>query len=172
MRRLIGNGVSRLEIGTGEVVIGSGKAVELDDPEAAWRVAQALIWDGAINGEDPGMVDYLDWLGPYLKAEAFSDGPSYLKFWIEEVDGQRLPNNRIDGLAGHFQLQRRITHGNSSDIDHAQHLLDVDLFFTADQSFHWVLKQISGQITGLAEPVLLDRSLPSVAAQLAPIVQA
>jgi hypothetical protein len=133
----------------------------LDSPEAYWRSDNADCWSAAVVNRNPSSRDYADYLLPYLVDDAFLD-PSYDKFWMIDVVGENMPRNRISGLSSFFQLQHKLGHGNSFDALHANYLLDVDLFVTADRAFQKVLCQICAHTTRpLAKPVLIDRARAS-----------
>jgi hypothetical protein len=78
-----------------------------------------------------------------------------------------VQRNRLTGLIRYYQLRHKITHGNARDQLHANYLLDVDLFFTADRAFHAILVEVvEKHLVGAAHPILLNRSAPSVLTEL------
>lgn len=145
---------------------GTPRPVDLANPEVYWRAEGMAVWYNAIVMKDPACRDYADWLGPYLKPQAFRDD-SYGPFWLNEVLADSMPSNRLTGLVAYYQLRDRITHGNPADQLHACHWLSADVFFTADRAFHRALDQAAcSHFQGGRRPILLDRSAHSCAAQL------
>jgi len=141
--------------------------IDLKDPEKFWRADALTSWHAAIVERAPASRDYFDYLGPYLKDNAFGDRASYLSFWLNEVDAGRLARNRLTSLVSFFQLDSRSTHGNPGDAIHANHLLDVDLFVTADKAFAKSLDQVRSLVPGAAVVKLIDRSRASAVAEIA-----
>ena len=115
--------------------------VSIEDAETFWRVECLLVWFNAVSLRYKASRDYADWLAPYLKDGAFQD-PSYKEFWLQDVKSENVPLNRLTGLVGYYQTKRKITHGNAADQIHASHILDADLFVTADTAFHGVLLDV------------------------------
>ena len=145
--------------------------IRLDDPEIAWRLECLTAWHAAIVQQIPASRDLMDYLGPNLTPQAFTDPRSSWSFWMEEVDSKRLPRNRLSGLASYFQLDYKTSHGNPGDALHANHLLDVDLFVTADATFFQVLRDIRNLMTCAARVALVDRAATSAAGELCRVLE-
>jgi hypothetical protein len=139
---------------------------ELRDPEIFWRAACMVVWYNALVVRAPGSRDYTDWLAPYVKEEAFQ-GSTYTQFWLQDVKAECVPRNRLLGLVNYYQTSHKITHGNATDQLHASHLLDSDLFFTADRAYHTVLLEVLNRhFPSVALPILLNRSAQSALGEL------
>jgi hypothetical protein len=140
--------------------------LDLNDPEMYWRASSLMVWHSALAIRTPASRDYADWLSPYVKEDAFSE-PTYFEFWLEDVKAENVPRNRLMGLVRYYQLRRKITHGNARDQLHANHLLDADVFFTADQAFYACLVEVvEKHLVGPARPILLNRSAQSALGEL------
>jgi hypothetical protein len=151
----------------------SGSKVEMieelsiDDPEIYWRVDCLLAWFNAIVTKSSASRDYRDWLAPYLKPRSFED-PTYLRFWLDDVIASRLPRNRLTALVSYYQLYHKVNHGNPMDQLHANHLLDADLFLTADRTFYKVLCQVRERhFPATGRLALLNRAAPSALNEIA-----
>lgn len=140
--------------------------LDLDDPETFWRIDCLLHWFNAIELRKQASRDYADYLCPFLKQHAFADD-SYLTFWTEDVLGEHVTRNRIQGLVNFYQLSFKISHGNAYDQLHAGYLPDVDLLLTADRGFFGVLSKLLDhhKIDG-AKPILIERQAPSLLDQI------
>jgi hypothetical protein len=139
---------------------------DLNDPEQAWRIECLQVWHNAIVNQEPASRDYIDYLGPYLRPEAFADKRKTADFWLREVDATRMPLNRSSGLAHYFQLAHKITHGNPGDILHTCYLLDVDVFVTADTAFANVLSEVQRRVPGSAQVAYILRGAASTLEEL------
>lgn len=129
----------------------------LNDPDFYWRSENLILWNEAIINRIPESRDYADWLMPYISENAFLS-PSYPHFWMEAVRAHKVNKNRISSLVSYYQLKHKVTHGNPGDQMHACHLLDSDLFFTADKSYYHVLQETCAHFSDHATIILLDRS--------------
>lgn len=135
--------------------------LDLDQPEIFWRVDCLMAWHNALALKATASRDYADWLQPYVKTEAFSDS-TYADFWINDVSAKNVPYNRLTALVAYYQTKYKVTHGNSQDQIHANHLLDVDVFFTADKTFHKVLVDIvNNHYRERTVPILINRGASS-----------
>ena len=129
----------------------------LDQSERHWRLNSASIWARALEGS-PAMRDYADYLGPYVRLP--SEPRDWMLFWLRDVRPEAMPAGRLHAAVEFLQPTERVTHGNAIDPHHAVHLLDSDLFLTADRSFFSVLRQVHSafhSLFSLALPVLVDR---------------
>jgi hypothetical protein len=138
----------------------------LDDPEKSWRLDCLLAWRTAIVERIPASRDYYDYLAPHLREGAFKDDADYRTFWLEQVQASQVPANRVSGLVHHFQMGHKISHGNAGDALHARHLLDAEIFVTADQALAGVLQEVAAITDGCARVRLIDRSAPSAVLEL------
>lgn len=141
-------------------------ATDPHDVERNWRQECLQSWHNALVNREPGSRDYVDYLGPYLKPSAFVDPVSTARFWLTEVDGDRVPLNRATGLAHFFQLEHKVGHGNPLDSLHACYLLDVDVFVTADRAFATTLDKLKTHLAHHADVLFVDRSSASTVDEL------
>ena len=144
------------------LTIGSSRCdVDYTNPEQAWRADSAMVWFNAIVMQNPSMRDYFDWLGPYLTEDAFADD-SFIRFWMSDIEADRVPYNRITGLSFFYQTRQKVTHGNAIDVLHANKMLSCDVFVTGDKGLFRVLESLGSHFqSGIAKPVLLDQSASS-----------
>jgi hypothetical protein len=125
--------------------------------EEFWRDDCMHVWFNALVKKERASRDYADWLSPYLKDEAFLRD-SYFTFWLEDVDPARVPKNHVVALTSYYQMHYKLSFGNAGDQIHATHLLDVDLFITADKRFHWILdKIVTNHYPEKQRPILISR---------------
>ena len=141
-------------------------AIAPDDSERAWRAECLQCWHNAVVNRVPASRDYWDYLGPYLTKTAFGDPIATARFWLDEVDGDQTPLNRVTALTNHFQLKHKIGQGNQLDSLHACYLLDVDTFVTADKAFAGILGRLKTFFGRTARVLLIDRSSSSTVAEL------
>lgn len=162
MRRAKTGGAERLKLAvSGPSGVQVVCEFEIDDAETYWRADCLLVWQEAIMKRNPASRDYTDWLVPYVKPEAFGSR-SYVDFWLRDVDADALPRNRMLGLVSHYQTRRKITHGNSIDLNHASAALGVKYLLTADKAFYEVLAEVLGKHYGKGHSALLvDRTRTS-----------
>lgn len=129
-----------------------------------WRYECMMVWFNAIARKNKESRDYADWLLPYLKDDVFL-GPTYQKFWAEEVDPVKVTKNRIVALTGYYQMLYKLSPGNAGDQIHASILTDVDLFITADKRFYRVLNTIvAHHYPSIGKPLLISREGSALAA--------
>lgn len=139
----------------------------LDDTELFWRVNNMLVWFEAIARRNPSSRDYADWLLPYIRDDAFrTTTPSYSDFWLKQVRPQKVPKNRITALADYYQMKYKITHGNAGDQMHTCHLLDVDVFVTADKTYCQVISEVKAHFPACAKIVFVNRGAYSALDEL------
>lgn len=144
-----------------------GVDVPIEDLNTFWRLHSMAVWRRAIVDRIPESRDYADWLGPYLRAGAWRDAPSLLRFWLAEVDENEVPRNRITALTEYFQTRHKITHGNANDALHAVYLVDCDVFLTADRRFQETLGHVLGEIDTATRVLLINQAQGSLTQQLA-----
>lgn len=132
------------------------------DADLFWRVNNLLSWFEAISRRSPSSRDYADWLLPYIRDNAFKTRTlSYSDFWMKQVREEKVPKNRITALVDFYQMKHKITHGNAGDQMHACHMLDVDVFATADKAYYQVLREVKNHFTNCANVVFLKRGAES-----------
>lgn len=69
-------------------------------------------------------------------------------------------------LSGHIvseeQLDAKIEHGNSQDVNHSTYAIDADLFITADRAFCDALRPVRAAVPAAAPPAFLNRAGSSI----------
>jgi hypothetical protein len=124
----------------------------LTEPERYWRVRAAMAILTLLH---EGKYDpWLKYLTPHLKGEI--DALEWLSLWLFAFQADALPRIRVRALTDLYQLKRQITFGNVGDQTHAVHLLDVDVFFTADRVFASVLGDVEREVDRGAQIVQLS----------------
>jgi len=147
----------------------NGKPLTLRDPEVFWRIESLLSWSAAILKKDSACRDLDDWISPYVKANAF-EGYDYPDFWLRSVTPDDVPKNRLCGLLSYYQLDSKVTHGNSQDSQHACHAIDTDHFVTADIPFFEALSKVRAHFPKFAQLHRAKRSAKSALEYLKPIL--
>jgi hypothetical protein len=149
------------------VKCGDGQPHEINRTgvDAYWRSNCLSAWSAAIVNRIPSSRDYFDWLDPYLKKDALKS-EEHGDFWFQDVEASDVPRNCLTSLTSYYQLEAKITHGNGADQLHANHLLDVDHFFTADRAFHGVLLKAATHFPEVAKVHLIDRGAPTCVEQI------
>jgi len=138
-----------------------GAAAEFgDNEELYWRHSALRHWAAALFNRLPAVGDLFDWLAPHLDLQTISM-EEFGKFWIDEVDGARMPRSRVIGLAEYYQLKHRVSPGNAQDLNHSAYILDCDVFLTADRTFQLVLSDVRAWVGSGGAPVLVDRQRTS-----------
>lgn len=147
-------------------------ADDMLDPEIFWRINNLLAWFEAIAKRSPSSRDYADWLLPYIRDDAFKTRTaSYSDFWMKQIREEKVPKNRITALVDFYQLKHKITHGNAGDQMHACHMLDVDVFITADKAYYEVLCDVKNHFTNCAKVVFLKRGATSALSELKSVLE-
>jgi hypothetical protein len=130
------------------------EALEPSGADRYWRTAAAvqvvrlLFADEAFRPYARLLLAYLD------KSKITPD--DFASFFRDEVEDVELPRHRISGTADYFQRRYEVTTGNFMDLGHAAEMLEVDVLFTRDATFHRVLEDVSRHIAVRAAPVLLS----------------
>ena len=141
------------------------KCIDGSDPEMFWRADNAQIWSQVLVLNNP--PEMREFVAPYLiRPTDYLSGDHYPRFWLEDVNPDEVPRNRLESLIGFYQLKRKIESGNALDSAHATHALDVDHFFTADNAFADVLSDASQHYAKFASVHRVVRDAPSFADQL------
>src|SRR5262249_19247606 len=96
--------------------------------------------------------------------------PVYNRFWLKEVKAIDVPYTRLTGLIEFYQLQHKPTHCNAIDSLHSNHLLDCDIFITADKDFYKVLFSVSQKLSLSAKPVLINRAATSALQEITKVL--
>jgi hypothetical protein len=120
------------------------------------RTHLMAVWHAALFQRRPQSRDYRDYAGPYLVDSIPWD--DWTKFWIEEVDAKALPRGYISASVEFYQSEHKPGHGNAADSLHANHILDSDIFLTADRSFYVILSYLREQVPNCAKLGFVDRA--------------
>lgn len=124
------------------------------DGELYWRWSGWSNWGPALFERKEHLRDYGDFLGPYLNLKKVHR-KAFVEFWLQ-VSAEAVPRNRSVGLVEFYSLDTKVNHGDNMDANHAVHLIDVDVFVTADQGFYSAVEKVSRAVGG-ATPIMVDR---------------
>lgn len=142
-----------------------GERWRLDSLERGWRADCAMSWSAALYDRREESRDYADYLLPYLRAP-LPPSADFARLWMEDMPASEMPLNRLTGLAGYIQLERKPGQGNAGDVLHAAFLCDVDLFVTGDRDFVFVLDKLAALTPGAAPIFFVDRGNASTVAAI------
>jgi hypothetical protein len=116
-----------------------GEKVELD----GWRVYAEGTWEN--------LLAYNNSLRQWLECEidinllltyyAFE----FVKFWESEVQVEEVPREWLRAALYMLQSERKVTDGNPTDSAIAVHLVDADVFVSADKAFVTMANQIRSE---------------------------
>ncbi len=127
----------------------------LSEKERHWRYVASEEIPASLNAEIRKQ-GHLEW----LSALSWPQPPvEWHRFWMCDVEANRVPLSRVIGLVELFQRQRKVTSGNSIDrICHAPHLVGFDRLITGDADFLKILEQVTTESPpgALAVPVAVD----------------
>jgi hypothetical protein len=121
---------------------------------AALQVVRLLFADEALRPYARLLLAYLD--------KAMITPADFASFFKDEVEDVELPRHRISGIADYFQRRYEVTTGNFMDLGHATEMLEVDVVFTRDTTFHKVLEDVAKHLPVRGAPVLLSSQAPVV----------
>jgi hypothetical protein len=105
---------------------------------AIWR-ASALIWASEAFQRPP----YIDWLGELmdLRIRDLLHTPSWARFWLHDVEPQRMPRWWIRAACEILQAVRKVTDGTPCDAQLATYLFSCDHFLTYDRTLCEILRK-------------------------------
>jgi hypothetical protein len=137
----------------------------LSQKERHWRYVASEEVPASLNAEirKQGHLEWLrvlSWPQPTVE---------WHRFWMCDVEADRVPISRIIGLVELFQRQRKVTSGNSIDrICHAPHLVGFDRLITGDADFLKILQQVTAEFAPgvLAVPVAVGMANTSAVAAI------
>jgi hypothetical protein len=154
---------------TSELVLGSShipvRRLDLADEDDFCRVESAFAWYAAMVQELLTVSDYRNHAEPYVDPRKLSEA-DFARFWVDDVDLQRMPRGLATSIVIHAQLSSKIAHGNAADSRHAGYLTDADLFITEDQAFHAALQRVAQRVPDAAVPRLINRADSDLVAAL------
>ena len=98
----------------------------------AWRVYGEHVWANLLKIETPAR----QWLNCDLDLYDLMHGQIelYRKFWFDDADASAMPRAWLRCAFYSLQADRRVTAGTPVDQTIATHLVDVDLFVSADKA--------------------------------------
>lgn len=134
------------------------------EPVQAWRViTRFYYWYQLVTVAGRAIVTRedttaADWVGAYLDLRRLAaDAEDFTKFWLDEVELERMPRNWLRWAVDLMQNDTKITAGNPVDTQHATYLLDCDLFLSADARYIRTLQQVGEDAPfSFAEPRLVN----------------
>lgn len=87
---------------------------------------------------------WADWLRATVDIDRMIlDHKGFADFWLREVDASRMTRTWLLWAVNTLQLKVKLGSGNAGDAQHAQHLVDADLFLTADARYANVLRSVA-----------------------------
>jgi hypothetical protein len=103
------------------------------DPVPYWRVPGLYVfWSELLVYTSP----YRHWLDSELDVGAMlSDGASLSRLWLYEMSALAVPRQWIRGAFEFLQGWHRVTDGTPMDSQLSTHLVETDLFVSADRNF-------------------------------------
>ena len=92
------------------------------------------------SGDD---TSYADWAGVWLDLDLVRrNRGSFNRFWYVEASAKAMPRVWLRAVVPWVQTEMKVGTGNPRDAQHAAHLLDADLFITADSALRRVLERV------------------------------
>lgn len=142
-------------------------------PRAAWRVELLIFfWHqlhakpgrAFLSGED---TTFADWIGSYVDLRyATRNIDDWTNFWLEEVDPNNTQRNWLRWALNWTQMAQKVGQGNPVDNQYAPHLLDFDLFITADARFAKAIEVVRSHTSfAMAEVRCLKRTSDALVGQ-------
>lgn len=132
-----------------------------------WRLHAFGVWSEALF-KDSGSLALHDWLRPWLDMPSvYADFHSWRRFWLHDVEAERLPRHWIRSALQALQATRRTTGGTPVDNQISTYLVDCDAFMTSDSALVGCLAALAGNApTRLAVPYALPGGAQAVPAAL------
>ncbi len=97
----------------------------------AWRWAGYFAWEVYLH--TPG-GPHETWFLPFLDSRPWEcDKSAWVSFWLEDVTRERLPRTWLRWACEFLQQGQKWSPGTPGDAQVAGHLLDADVFLSADQ---------------------------------------
>ena len=128
-------------------------------PERAWRFIAMSRWYAALLRDYSALSDLAEWSRPYRLDPFRVPEGDFLWFWFLLADGERMPVSRVIGLTAFYQIDHKVTHGNSHDVQHAANIPAVTALLTSDRAFYQVLQRVRAHMPNSGTPLLIDRSI-------------
>jgi len=130
-----------------------------------WRYVASQEVPESLNAEIR-RHGHLEWLSGFIWPQPTNE---WDRFWMCDVEADRVPISRIIGLVELFQRERKVGSGNSIDrMCHAPHMLGFDRLLTGDLKFLDILQQVVNEFPAgvLAIPVVVDMKSSSALAAI------
>jgi hypothetical protein len=103
------------------------------EPVEAWRVGSWLHMTHQLTDDSSAHAEWLT--GEVDLQVAMFDLAGWTRFWLHEVEAQRLPRMWLRWAMEHMQSFQKVTDGTPVDAQIASHAMDVDLIVSADSRF-------------------------------------
>lgn len=98
-----------------------------------WRQSAMVIWLGAARGKQP---TYAQWVQELIQIDHLGIATTdLLRFWLREVNKQRMPRHWIRDAFYHLQSFHKVNDGTPMDAQIASYLVDADVVVSADKNF-------------------------------------
>ena len=118
------------------------------DPVAFWRRQALSSWHGAVIERDPGVSDWIDYIGGYLNGRAITS-QDFVRFWLDDARAEAMPRSFVQWAAVLSQLDFEIRASDFLDTDHVAASLNAGAFVTEDGDVAGVaarVKQLEGRL--------------------------
>lgn len=121
---------------TGSYKTSEGNEISLD----AWRLYAMVIWENMLTRDSA----FQQWIGCDMDINLVFGyyAKDFVNFWESEVSATALPREWLRFALYVLQSERKVTDGNPVDSALAVHLLDADVFISADKNFVSMANQI------------------------------
>jgi hypothetical protein len=134
------------------------------DRVATFPLVAIATWYGALYEHQESVRDLADYAQPYLRRGIPLS--AFITLWLSDLQARELPRALSGHVVAEEQLNSKIAHGNTQDVNHATYAIDADLFVTADLAFFDALRAVPAVVPQAAPPVFLNRAAPSMVEQL------
>ncbi|HEX5054195.1 MAG TPA: hypothetical protein VFZ65_20620 [Planctomycetota bacterium] len=105
-------------------------------PLQPWRVDALRIVTRVLQTAAKDEHPYFDWLAPVMDIDAATtSGPSWTRFWLHDVEAERMPRHWLRWAFERLASARRVNDGTPCDIQLATYLVTCDHFVSADRLF-------------------------------------
>jgi len=108
------------------------------DNVAPWRI-DALEWASRSFLHPP----YSDWIDGIVDLSQVVGGPSWVRFWLYDVEDRNMPRWWIRCACWILQALRKVTNGTPCDEQLATYAFSCDVFLTCDRAFAEILERCS-----------------------------
>lgn len=118
----------------------AGEAVQVD----GWRVYAMTVWENGLRSSNSPLRQ---WIGCVIDIDLLLSywALAFVQFWESQVQPEDVPREWLRAAIYFLQSERKVTDGNPYDSAIAVHLIDVDIFVSADKNFVSMVNQIQDE---------------------------